>query len=40
LSDLGQVGGDQGMAVLKEMNKLEAVHDAFVKSLAPRVDVH
>jgi hypothetical protein len=38
LDDVGPVGGDQSMAVLKEMNELEAGHDDFVKSLAPRVD--
>jgi hypothetical protein len=39
VSGRGQVGGDQSMAILKEMNELEAGHDEFVKSLAPRVDV-
>jgi len=27
------------MAVLKDMNELEAGHDEFLKSLGPRVDV-
>ena len=35
----GQIGGDQGMAVLKEMNDLEAGYYEFVKSLAPSVEV-
>jgi hypothetical protein len=37
--DVGPVGGDQGMAVLKEMNDLEAWHDEFIKSLAPSLEV-
>jgi hypothetical protein len=39
MSGLDQVGGDQEMAVLQEMNDLDAGHDEFVKSLAPRIDV-
>ena len=39
MSCLDQVGGDQEMAVLQEMNDLDAGHDEFVKSLAPRIDV-
>jgi hypothetical protein len=35
LDPVGPGGGDQGMAVLKDMNELEAGHDEFVKSLAP-----
>jgi hypothetical protein len=38
LDDVGPVGGDQSMAVLKDMNELEMDHEEFVKSLAPRVD--
>jgi hypothetical protein len=38
--DVKPLGGDKGMAVLKEMNDLQAGHDDFVNSLAPRVDVH
>jgi hypothetical protein len=37
--DVNPSGGDQGMAVLKDMNDLEAGHDEFVKNVAPRVDV-
>jgi hypothetical protein len=33
--DVGPLGGDHGMVVLKEMNDLEADHEEFVKSLAP-----
>jgi hypothetical protein len=40
LDDVGPLGGDQGMAALKDMNDLEAGHDEFVKSLAPSVNVH
>ena len=39
LDDVGPLGGDPGMAVLKDMNDLEAGHEEFVKSLAPRVDL-
>jgi hypothetical protein len=39
LDDVGPMGGDEGMAVLTDMNDLEAGHDEFVKSMAPRVDV-
>jgi hypothetical protein len=39
LDSVGPMGGDQGMAVLNEMNDLESGHDEFVKSVAPRVDV-
>jgi len=39
LGDVGPLGGDNGMAVLKDMNDLELGHNAFVKSLASRVDV-
>jgi hypothetical protein len=39
LDPVGSLGGDKGMAVLKDMNDLEAGHDEFVRSLAPRVDV-
>jgi hypothetical protein len=39
LDPVGPVGGDQGIAVPKEMNELEVGHDAFVKSLAPRVNL-
>jgi hypothetical protein len=39
LDPVGPVGGDQSMAVLKDMNDLDAGHDEFVKSLAPHVDV-
>jgi hypothetical protein len=35
LDDIGPLGGDQGMAVLKEMNELEAGHDDFPKRLTP-----
>ena len=38
LDDVGPVGGDQGMAALKDMNELEADHEEFVKSLTPKVD--
>jgi len=38
LDDVGPVGGDQGMAILKDMNDLEVGHDEFVKSRAPGVD--
>ncbi len=38
LDPVGPVGGDQGMAVLKDMNNLEEGHDEFVKSLSPKVD--
>jgi hypothetical protein len=38
LDDVGPIGGDQPMAVLKDMNELEAGHDGYVKSMAPRVD--
>jgi hypothetical protein len=39
-STLDPVGPvDQRIAVLKEMNDLEARRDEFVKRLAPRVDV-
>lgn len=37
--DVKPLGGDQGMAVLKEMNDLEWDHEEFVKSFAPRGDV-
>jgi hypothetical protein len=36
---VGPVGGEKGMAVLKDMNDLEAGHGEFVKSLPPRVNV-
>jgi hypothetical protein len=39
LDDVGPVGGEKGMAVLKDMNDLEAGHGEFVKSLPPRVNV-
>jgi len=39
LDDVGPLGGDQDVAGLKDMNDLEAGHDEFVKSLAPRVNV-
>jgi uncharacterized protein YfeS len=39
LDDVGPVGGDQGMAVLKEMNDLESGHDELVKSLARSFEV-
>jgi hypothetical protein len=39
LDPVGPLGRDQGMAVLKDMNDLEAGHEDFVKSLVPRVDV-
>lgn len=39
LSDLGQLGGDQAVAVLKDMNEFEVGHNEFVKSLAPIVVV-
>jgi hypothetical protein len=39
LDDVGPVGGDQAIAVLKDMNELEAGHEAFVKSFPPRVDI-
>ena len=39
LDPVGPVGGDQSMAVLKDMNELEVDHEDFVKSLAPRVDI-
>jgi hypothetical protein len=38
LDDVGPVGGDQSMAVLKDMNELEVDHEDFVKSLAPGVE--
>jgi hypothetical protein len=38
LDPVGPLGGDQSMAVLKDINELEAGHEEFVKSLAPRVD--
>ena len=38
LDDVGPLGGDKEMAVLKDMNELEAGHDESVKGLAPRVD--
>jgi hypothetical protein len=34
LDDVGPLGGDQAMNVLKEMNDLEAGHDEFVQSLS------
>jgi len=39
LDDVGPLGGDQAMAVLKDMNDLESGHDEFVKSLAATVNV-
>lgn len=39
LDDVGPFGGDQGMAVLKDMNELEAGHYASLKSLAPGGDI-
>lgn len=39
LDDVGPLGGDQSIAVLKDMNDLDSGHDEFVRSLAPRVDV-
>jgi len=39
LDDVGPLGVDHGMAVLRKMNDLEAGHEEFVKSLAPRVVV-
>jgi hypothetical protein len=33
------LGGDQGLAMLKEMNDLEAGHDEFVMSLPPTFNV-
>jgi hypothetical protein len=32
-------GGDQEMSILNESNDFQSDHDAFVKSLAPSVDV-
>jgi len=37
--DVKPLGRDQSVAVLKDMNELEEGHDAFVRSLAPGVDV-
>lgn len=39
LDDVGPVGGEQGMAVLKDMNDFEAGHYASLKSLAPGGDI-
>ena len=39
LDPVRPVGGDKGMAVLNEMNDLEAGLDEFVKSLTPRLDL-
>jgi hypothetical protein len=39
MDDVGPLGADRGLAVLQDMNELEAGHDGFVKSLAPRIDV-
>jgi hypothetical protein len=39
LDPAGPVGGDQSMAVLKDMNELEVDHEDFVKSLAPKLNV-
>ena len=39
LDSVGPMGGDQGMAALKEMNDLEVGHDEFVRSLALKLDV-
>jgi len=38
LDDVGPVGGDQAVAVLKEVNDPEAGHDEFVQSLDLRKD--
>jgi hypothetical protein len=38
LDAVGPIGEDQGMNVLKEMNNLEADHEAIVKSLAPNLN--
>jgi hypothetical protein len=35
--DVQPLGGDQGMAVVKQMTDLEAGHDQYVKSLASRL---
>jgi hypothetical protein len=34
--DVRPIGGDQSMAVLNDINELQAWHDEFVKSLARR----
>jgi hypothetical protein len=39
MDDVKPLGGDQGLAVLKEMNDLEAGHDEFVMSLPPTFNV-
>ena len=39
LDDVHPLGGDQGIAVLNDMNELQSDHDEFVKGLAPSVNV-
>jgi hypothetical protein len=39
LNEVGPLGGDQSMSVLKDMNEFQLDHDEFVKSLSPNVDV-
>ena len=38
LDDVGPLGGNQGVAGLKDMIELEAGHDEFVKILKPSND--
>ena len=39
MDDVGPLGSDQGMAVLKYMNDFEEDNEEFFKSLAPTVNV-
>jgi hypothetical protein len=39
MDDLGPVRGDQGRAVRKDINELQAKHDEFVNSLGPTMNV-
>ena len=39
MDDAGPVGRDQGRAVLKDINELQAKHDEFAKSLGPTMNV-
>ena len=38
VDDVGPVGDDQAIRVLREMNSLVDDHEEFVKNLAPRLD--
>jgi hypothetical protein len=39
LDPVGPIGGEQGAKLLTEINSLEGDHQAFMKSLAPSVNV-